>query len=242
MILSARGNLHTNSDLTVASAQAIPTKLKPAKNTEYVFDSVELLESSNQGVRFKVKGHRQVGDEPVLLNIRIDPQSKTYMVTKESLVVEEQLKDNTIQPQQSISPLSTRNYTAKIGVLTEDPINIDCCKSWLQLNWTVDLGLNRVIGYSKNKGQWDGQPTLASTYWYCDWHNYTSYCGYNNSSAWDQSQARHHNYDWGDNNIATYAEHNMILNGSVNGNWTYECEWFHWGEDYGNLHGSVYFP
>jgi hypothetical protein len=227
-----------------ASAKPPTVKLQPARNTEYIFDSVELLEYSDQSVRFKVKGHREAGDEPMLLSIRIDPQSKTYTVMKKKpLADEQQVKGNALPNQQSLLPEGTlKTYTAKVGVVTEDPLNIDCCKSWLQLNWTVDLNYNRVVGYSKNKGQWDGQPTLGLTYWYCDWHNYTSYCGYNNSSAWAQSQARHHNYDWGNNNIATYAEHSMILNGNVRGSWTYECEWFHWGEDAYLLHGSVYFP
>ncbi|GAW32621.1 hypothetical protein JDF658_23860 [Carboxydocella sp. JDF658] len=53
-----------------------------------------------------------------------------------------------------------------------------------QLTFRVDMSYRQVVGYRKNKGQWDAQPIYALTYWYCDWHNYTSYCGFNSSKDW----------------------------------------------------------
>ncbi|MEW6625102.1 MAG: hypothetical protein AB1420_18650 [Bacillota bacterium] len=136
----------------------------------------------------------------------------------------------------------TTTYSRTVGVVTQDPVNIDCCKSWLKLNWTVDLDYNKVmvISYSKSKGQWDGQPTLGTTYWYLDYHNYLSY-GYTSSRAYVESNAKHHNYDFQDDNLATYANHYIYVEGYPNGKYYYEAEWNHTGEYSSLLKAKVYF-
>lgn len=223
-----------------AYAQNHPFELQANQNSEYVFDKVQLLEYTENSVRFKLVGHRMVGEDPAQIDIEFDPESKTYTAVKTSLPLEQQLDLDALQPEETITSQSTTNYTAKIGIVTRDPAYFPLCRSWLQLSWTVSN--NKVTGYTRSKGQWDGQPTLALTYWYCDYHRYTSYAGFDDTSAWAQSQAKHYNWDFGDNNVATYAYHNIIIIGSRSGGYHYECEGSHTGEAAHLLRWSVYFP
>lgn len=221
-----------------AYAKGGPIKLKASTDSEYIFDEVELLQVNDEETKIRVKGYRDAGSKPESIAIEVDTNKKTYKAVK-TLLAEEATNHDVVDG--PITPNAfTTTYNRTLGIVTQDPINIDCCKSWLKLTWTVDLDYNRVISYSRTKGQWDGQPTAGLTYWYLDYHNFGS-SGYTSSRAYTQSSAKHYNYDFGNINLATYADHWIYIEGYPSGNYYYEAEWRHTGESNSLLKGKVYF-
>lgn len=224
--------------------------LSPSEDCYIELDSVQILKQSEQEVVVKVSGHGKSGDAVESFDIEINEKNQTYKTTKKDLSNDvisqepsEQLvnEQNDIQANQNIEPEATFvNYSTKVGVLTEDPVQIDCCKTLLTLNWTVDVEYNRVTGYSKSISTWDGQPTLGLTYWYLDSKGYGN-CGYVSWKAYATGWADHYNYDFGDNNLITEATHTITINGYDDGTYDYTCLWSHTGEAAGNLHGSIVF-
>lgn len=92
--------------------------------------------------------------------------------------------------------LSTSNR-ATVAVMIDD-LGINCCKTGLTLNWTVNSN-NIISSSSRSKFDWDGCPTLAGTHWYLIQNKFGSF----NQGQYEVStntEGRHVNYDFGNPN------------------------------------------
>ncbi len=59
------------------------------------------------------------------------------------------------------------------------------------------------------------------------------------ASRINEASGAYKNWDWHNDNLATYASHWSKIIGYSGGNWTYQASWTHTGEDWWLLHGQV---
>lgn len=214
-------------------------ELSPSPDSFVKLQSVQLVKYSDKEVTFRVKGHKEPNSEPLSFAIEVDPENKTYKTIKKERPSPELFTE---EPDDTITPQAlTITYVETVFIDTLDPVDIECCETYLTLKWTVDQNYDQIVSATRTKGQYDWQPTAAGTNWYLSYNNYGSFTTTSTYST-TSTHAKHYNYDFQDDSLATYAYHDIGITGYKDGSFDYSADWNHTGEYYYLLKGSVYIP
>jgi hypothetical protein len=203
-------------------------ELTPSKDSYVKLDSVKLIILDSNNYQVKLTRNKKAGSEPLHFIVQIDPEKKTYKTVKsEPLPIKYPDFKKSDSGSSSLSTTNT-DYSVGIYITTTDIPGAPCCQTGLWLNWTVNK--SNIINANYHKDQYDWQPTLFNTNWYLSYHN-LNYFNWGSNRASVSSSAKHYNYDWRDPNLATYAYHDITINGYPSGQYGYTTNWYHSGED-----------
>ena len=200
-------------------------KLTPAKNTEIIFESANLVESGEEvtvTVTQEFTRDEEVSSE---YNIEVDLNNLTYTVEEAELVIPE-----AIQQPKGISSMAAASSAKYLFVTarTLDPpgevLNTTRARLW----WTYGSSSSKLAGGETCTA--NAQTNLFTT-WYVD------SCLRTADSTIDGGRTQtlgakgsFHNYDWLYDNLITKTSHNVYLEGYIDGTSSYTATWTKSGE------------
>lgn len=227
-------------------------------NSEVKLKEVKALKLSDGSVTISAKGSKKVGDPAVAYELELDLASGTYKTTlkpvkksKDNVDVTTTQSHRTFNPEAKRSPAKTgvvsimdsgsgtqhgtyvsgQRYRAKVETYTEDPPGYDLAMLRQTLEWTINS--NGTVTYNtRSTSAWAANPSPPGTHWYVDSNFFAGspYYSAGNTSVSTDAKGEFHNYDFGDASLATYATHNLTLEG-LNDYWyNYSYNVTHTGE------------
>ncbi len=224
--------IHLPLETTTTTSKQV---LVSEPNNSVTFQKVELIKESDK-MTVSVTGHVNPGNPARKVQIDVDAQKGTY---KTRLISSGPQKTSTTSKIQPMSLLGL--HSAAVTIDSEDPVYWSLARTTQNLSWNV--WSDGTVGYSsRSKSSWDGQPTQGGTYWYLDWNNFQGNPWYNANYTMVGSDlsSQHHNWDFGLDNWATYAGHNISIYGLATGGYDFNATYSHWGEDYFLLSAQIW--
>lgn len=185
------------------------------------------------GTHIETMGTFRIGDPPLYYHFEIDLKTKTYTATKKE-VPSEWLKGQQGRkgPDSTTTAISPGHWYVEARLITEDIPQIDLATTVNYVSWYVysngSMAISNAYG-SCTPYNGTGQPYPVDTHWYVQ----TGSCQrYSNYSPWAQRvTGGYYNWDWGYDDRATTAYHEVILQPNNNATFSYWSDYIHEGED-----------
>lgn len=112
--------------------------------------------------------------------------------------------------------MSPGTYTATVRVVTDDPLGVDVAETTHKLTW--DVHADETVSYNwRSVGCWAANPSPFGTHWFVDSCSFIA-------------EGTSHNWDFGDDTKATYADHWSKIQGKNDGWYYYWWDAMHSGE------------
>lgn len=219
--------------------------LKPTPDSVVKFDEVKLLRLRSGDFVVHGSGTYRPGQPPIHVRFTVDPEKGTYKT--ESLPIGKELASlisSSHAPRRNILTLAaTRlDHQATMRIVTEDPIQLNLAVTTNILKWYNYSGQSTVYWSGSDPSScWANPDTPAGTSWG------VQYCrkpspSYNSShtEVIKYIDAQYYNWDFGSNNLATYAWHWSELRGLAGGRFGFDWETKYSGEGSSLLYTDVF--
>ncbi len=237
--------------MPIQAASDVPQVLQPEPGSSVIFDelTVEHLPSGVYVVRGK--GTHNVDAPPLYARVRVDTKKGTYKTMKLPLTEEKRRELSSLPtPDELQHMLQTTlsdftalasSYSAEVRLDTKDLPQALIARTTNLLNWAVNTnGTVSPLSSSGHRCQ-PQNPTFFGTHWY------TQYCtrtgptlSNSNTQVAQIVDAQYYNYDFMDNDKATYAWHWSRISAYNTGNFGYQWDHAHSGEFSGLLEIDVF--
>ncbi|MDW7728103.1 MAG: hypothetical protein SCH70_13565 [Candidatus Methanoperedens sp.] len=224
--------------------------LQPEATSEVILDSLKATRWSDGPVTISGSGEKQVGEPAQYFHWEINLSKGTYKTTKlavsdlvETTPIITKIEKNKgkLNSDGSVTALTSDQYTATVLVVTDDPLGEDLAKTTHQLTWTINTD-GTVTKDWRSVSCWAANPSSQDTHWFVDSCNFFGSVTYSSdrTSLFSEVKSKFHNYDWGIDSWATYAEHWSKIQGRNDSWYNYWWDTTHSGEDWFLLDGDVY--
>ena len=225
-------------------------RLQPEASSEVILDSFEAILWSDDSVTVQSSGQKQAETPALYFHWEINLSKKTYKTTK--LAVSDLIKRTPINtkieknkgkltPDAVVVAVTPGTYTATVQVVTDDLVGEDLAETTHKLNWTVNAG-GTVNWNWRSVSAWAANPSSFGTHWFVDTYGFVGSVTYSpdQTSVFSEAQGKYYNWDFGDDNQATYADHWSKIQGRNDGGFNYWWGATHSGEYWWLLDGDVY--
>ncbi|MEW6660811.1 MAG: hypothetical protein ACOY9Y_12195 [Bacillota bacterium] len=186
-------------------------------------------------IKIQAQAKKQIGTSPEYYRLQVDLKRGTYKTIKLPIDEFQNPQDKSVSGKNphfstptlnatadtSITANTPGYFSADVQLKTEDPIQLGLAKTANILKWNV---------YSSGTVEWDtwayttwaANPSELNTHWYLDWDDHAGpwYENYN-TEVYHDVEAQYYNYDFLDDNDATYVRHWIKIRGQNDGWFTY---------------------
>ncbi|MFC9712425.1 hypothetical protein ACFTRD_30325 [Paenibacillus sp. NPDC056933] len=182
-------------------------KLKPVDGNDDL--DVSIQELSDGTVRKVISGSGKADDKPTRYDITINREKNTFTT------IETDLSND---PEYSIKPFAPI-WSKQVKLLTYDPVGWEICYSKAILYWYMQ---NDYAIYSNGgSATWAANPSPIDTHWYVD--SEQTRRKDKPAAVGQETVANFSNYDFLNDNLYTYVNHNVSVWGFMNGSFDYDA-------------------
>lgn len=224
-------------------------QLKPDPSSEAILSSLEAVKFSDGSVTIRGKEKLQASTT-LGFQYSIDLKKGTYKTTKlevpfdlgkGSTQTKQESNLNAVSNSGEVSIAAYTSHKGVVRVTTQDPIGWETCWTEQEINWNA-YSDGTADWTSRSLSYWVGQPTKGNTNWFLNdyyWLGAPTY-GAGNTSVTTEAVGYYFNFDWGDDNQRTDANHYNKIIGYGNGTMDFNWGATHSGEDSWLLDGIIY--
>ncbi|MCZ7355779.1 MAG: hypothetical protein O8C65_02500 [Candidatus Methanoperedens sp.] len=206
-------------------------QLQPESGSEVILNSSNATRWSDDSISFGGSGEKRVGEPALYFSIEVNISKGTYKTIKRNIsndieftpvLSKVEIYNNELVPNILTAGVKPGTWLATIQMITKDPALWDLAKTTHTLTWTVNPS-GTVTYKGRIDSCWAANPSPLNTHWYVDSCNFQGSYLYSAdyTALFSTVDNKFHNWDFMNQNQATYVEHWNQIKGRNDGYYNY---------------------